>query len=336
MPLFFHEGLLKKSRSRASTKRERNTNSTSEGSSLKRKYTDYEEEEFCDCTDDFAWNLPIASPISSMEDVCDSFDQKVKRIKPSSNLINSEFSFGQTNQTIVNNYINMNYNTNNSELDILNTNYERVEKIEEDEYAEYYRVTRKYDHKFCKLILLKNNSSGDDIYKLLSLRNSNIVEITHCGLIGKRPFLETKWYRDGTLDQLLKRGEFISENSLTRMASSLLDSLLFIQENNIVCRDFRPSNILVERHGAFEYDLKYNLEFICFSSHSTESQKRNIKSIGQILFMLMTRKSCIHESITREYLLENISGVYSPKIVDLVLVLLFSDLTTCEIFQFLN
>ncbi|KAG2388041.1 hypothetical protein C9374_000891 [Naegleria lovaniensis] len=321
---------------------------------LKRKYSDFEDhDELCD--DIMVTNcwLPIAqyqplvntgtefseiAPVNELLDTTESSSKKTKlwtttNVKSHAGLIESIF---------VNNYMSNNLSTCSSASSTirehLKFNYERFEEIEVTEEYEIFKATRKSDHKFCRVIVSKcvfPSVEKENIIKLVTLKNKHIAEITNCGFIQQFPWFEYKWYKDGCIANLIKRGEYISEDNIINLIYGLLDAILFLKENRILFRDLNPHNVMIVK-SKFEYEAFFSLEYKGQDSNCTQSLSSSMKVLGEIIFMLISRKKNPPLSIQREDLVESISGRYSEKIIDLSLLLMFSDLSIYEIFQLIH
>ncbi|KAF0981983.1 hypothetical protein FDP41_011844 [Naegleria fowleri] len=322
---------------------------------LKRKYSDFEDhDEPCDdimmnnCWLPIAQYQPLVNTESEFPEITpfnELLDTTTESSLKKTKLWTTDVkSAGIIESIFVNNNFNTNNakNTHNSATNIirehLKLNYERFEEVEVTEEFEIFKATRKCDHKFCRVIVSKcvyPHVEKENIIKLMSHKNKHITEITNFGFIQQFPWFECKWYKDGCLANIIKRGEYISEVNIINMIYGLLDAILFLTENRILFRDLNPHNVMIVK-SKFEYEAFLSLEYRGHDPHFTQPLSPSMKALGEIIFMLISRKKSPPLSIQREDLVESISGLYSEKIIDLSLLLMFSDLSVYEILQLIH
>ena len=326
----------------AQTKKRAPSSSTKK-SCLKRKYDEYEEE----ASDCLKSHLPMSSVMdlqsqhpmmrTNFEDMCcapstynyldDFMDSSIyenhhKKTKTQdNNTYGSELTFGSPLS---------------SPLEYLKSNYQRFEQLEESETGITYKATRR-DNKFCTVNVIKSCDATRDMFLLSTLKNSHLVEITNSGVINQHAFVEMKWYKDGTLLNLIKKAEYISEKNLIAILYGLLDAVLYLKQNNITCTDIKPQSVMIEkRQGDIKVFLNLDACTYHFSPEVT-NLNMNLTCLGNLLYMLTLRTKTVPNIIYREDLIENISGNYSEAYQDLLLLLLHTDqVSLVDVFQIIS
>ena len=79
-----------------------------------------------------------------------------------------------------------------------------------------------------------------------ALSHSGLVPVFDFGTENGRPYLVSEFIDGATLSQLRKRGE---EPETEELAAALLEALAHIHEADIVHRDIKPGNVLVDQRG---------------------------------------------------------------------------------------
>jgi serine/threonine protein kinase len=110
------------------------------------------------------------------------------------------------------------------------------------------------------LKLLHNDVASDDIRKRFAqearasgaLTHPNIVTIYDYGEFGDSPFIVMEYVRGETLADLIRRGAEIPITQKLRWIEQVCNALGYAHGENVVHRDVKPSNLMVDQHGVIK------------------------------------------------------------------------------------
>lgn len=110
------------------------------------------------------------------------------------------------------------------------------------------------------LKLLHNDVASDDIRKRFAqearasgaLTHPNIVTIHDYGEFGDSPFIVMEYIRGETLAELIRRRAEIPIAQKLRWIEQVCNALGYAHAENVVHRDVKPSNLMVDQHGVIK------------------------------------------------------------------------------------
>jgi serine/threonine protein kinase len=94
----------------------------------------------------------------------------------------------------------------------------------------------------------------DESRQLAWLEHPNLVTLYDAGLDAGQPFLVLQYIDGVTLEDRLDQGA-LSADQAAAVGARLADALAYVHERDVVHRDLRPSNILVDESGIFISDF---------------------------------------------------------------------------------
>ena len=137
--------------------------------------------------------------------------------------------------------------------------YELFAFIGKGGFAECYDVLSvQYNiHFACKVMSLKGKKGSlalksfmNEINTLTNVIHPYIMPVYNTFTSNSYLYLILEYCPNGDLhDYVKKKGPFRNDSVLLRYVSAILDSLTYLEQNNIAHKDIKPSNILIDSHG---------------------------------------------------------------------------------------
>lgn len=126
---------------------------------------------------------------------------------------------------------------------VLNEQYQFVKCIRKTDNKEITVL----EHKTLKKRIIKRTFYGNaEVYrKLVKLEHKNIPEILEVTESGDMVTILEEYIEGVTLSELIEDGVYV-EKTVKKFMSELCDVLSFIHANNIVHRDIKPQNIMID------------------------------------------------------------------------------------------
>jgi hypothetical protein len=99
----------------------------------------------------------------------------------------------------------------------------------------------------------RNASEVEELRKeinlMRSLRHKNVVAYMGTEVRGQTLFILTEWVPGGSLLDMLEKFKKLHVNVIRFYTKQLLDGLAYLHANNVIHRDIKCANILVDDHG---------------------------------------------------------------------------------------
>ena len=223
----------------------------------------------------------------------------LKIAKDSNNLINANSNNSGSN--ITSNNKNNNYqnkdNTFNSLLsnDYFNNKYNLIGELNYQKNTEefkiqlksnllIYRCMRKISKNCSKQqnIEEEDNSVLEEVSLLKKMVHKHICQLYECIITSNSYFLIMDYCKEGSLENKIKDSNKYNENQIKYLAFQLFEAIKYLNNNNYMHTDIKPSNILIDEiiKNVKEEDL-YNIKLLNFGSYG-ENYEYNI-NVNNIL-----------------------------------------------------
>ena len=223
----------------------------------------------------------------------------LKIAKDNNNLINANSNNSGSN--ITSNNKNNNYqnkdNTFNSLLsnDYFNNKYNLIGELNYQKNTEefkiqlksnllIYRCMRKISKNSSKQqnIEEEDNSVLEEVSLLKKMVHKHICQLYECIITSNSYFLIMDYCKEGSLENKIKDSNKYNENQIKYLAFQLFEAIKYLNNNNYMHTDIKPSNILIDEiiKNVKEEDL-YNIKLLNFGSYG-ENYEYNI-NVNNIL-----------------------------------------------------
>ena len=165
----------------------------------------------------------------------------------SSILKNNLFDFYIIEETIPINKNNLLYKIKSKENP---TKYYTLKKIPKD------LISEKNDEK--KIL--------SELEILKSLKHKNIIQVIDCFIDEKYFNIITEFCEFGTFKNLLTQNKKFSENQTKNLIKQLLNAVLYLNSQNFIHTDIKPSNILINKISIRNKEEFYDIKLLDFGS----------------------------------------------------------------------
>lgn len=202
---------------------------------------------------------------------------------------------------------------------ILDNRYEIIEKIGEGGMAKVYKAKCNLLHRFVAIKILKNqyyeneefiNRFKDEALAIAVFSHDNIVDIYDIGNDKNLIYIIMEYVEGKNLKQIINENKIIDNNRALEIAMQIANALKCAHNKNIIHRDIKPHNILINNEGnvkVTDFGIAKattsvtitNSERIIGSAHyiSPEQAKGNvvdnqtdIYSLGVVMYEMVTGK----------------------------------------------
>lgn len=138
--------------------------------------------------------------------------------------------------------------------DTVGEHYEIVRLLGEGGMGAVFEARHKLLGRVVAIKILKPQIAADPMFSArflqeakaaAELQHRNIVQLTHYGFDGDRPFVVMEYLRGESMDALLKREGQLSVPRLLAIVDPVLRALALAHERGIVHRDIKPDNIFL-------------------------------------------------------------------------------------------
>ena len=129
---------------------------------------------------------------------------------------------------------------------VLEEQYRPVCRLRKTERNEIVLLEQKERH---VRIVKRIFAGGSDVYrKLLTLKHKNMPEILEVTEFGDRTLVLEEYIDGVTLWDLMQEEGYYTEKAVRSLMSELCDVLAMLHAQNIVHRDIKPQNIMIENN----------------------------------------------------------------------------------------
>jgi len=190
------------------------------------------------------------------------------------------------------------------------SHYQIIKQIGEGAYSKVYHVTyqnKDYAMKKVNLIGITNNQKKYILseLKIISEHNSNfIIKFYNAFVQDDYMCIVMEYCSKGTLENYIKKNKLLNEN-VWKYFSQICGSLMYLHNNNIIHRDLKTANILIDSHDNIKLIdfgvskilnnyMKFTKSFVgtpyCMSpeilKHAFYDHKIDIWAMGIVLFQM--------------------------------------------------
>lgn len=140
-------------------------------------------------------------------------------------------------------------------------------------------------------ILLHDDNFLERFYRevevIANLQHPHIMPVYDFGEYDNMPFISMAYLSGGTLADLIKRGP-MSPDDIVRITNQMADALDYAHSKNIIHRDFKPSNVLLDARGN-----TYLADFGLAKVTSMDSQITGTAILGTPTYMAPEQASAV-------------------------------------------
>ncbi len=138
---------------------------------------------------------------------------------------------------------------------ILNNRYQLIKKIGEGGFAQVYLATDNLLRRQVAVKILKPDLSEEENFlerfeteaqSVAKLNHANILPVYDYGLSGDTAYLVTPFVEGGTLHDMLRQKKKLTLAEASQYLTQLAAALDYAHRRNIVHRDIKPQNVLVQ------------------------------------------------------------------------------------------
>lgn len=157
--------------------------------------------------------------------------------------------------------------------------YRWIENVIDKEYEIEKMIKRKEDY---TIMLMRNRANDKNVivrkyigdcmaYKALTkIKHSNLPIVYEAISNGEKSIVIEEYIEGITVGEVLQTGRY-TEEGVERVISQLVDVLDVLHRNNIVHRDVKPENIMVNNKGLVKL-IDFNISRICNSTNEKDTR----------------------------------------------------------------
>lgn len=92
-------------------------------------------------------------------------------------------------------------------------------------------------------------NAGYPVEAVRGLKQQNLSHIIHAVRSEDKTYLIEEYFEGETLDNILRSKGYLDERSVISIAEQVCEALLYLHQHNLVHRDVKPANILLQSNG---------------------------------------------------------------------------------------
>ena len=176
-----------------------------------------------------------------------------------------------------------NDNKLNIEIDEINSKYNILNQMYQNEISIDYKIQLKSNPNFYKILkVISKDKIGhsipeekiiNEIKILNSLKHERIIQVYDSYYDSNNYYVITEFCEFGTLNTIMKKK--LNENQVKYIIYQLLKAIQYLCKNNFVHTDIKPNNVYINKIFKYKNDNYYNIKLLDFASSSNVQNNKN-------------------------------------------------------------
>ena len=169
-----------------------------------------------------------------------------------------------------------NNNNLNIEIDEINSKYNILNQMYQNEISIDYKIQLKSNPNFYQILkVISKEKIGhsipeekiiNEIKILNSLKHERIIQVYDSYYDSNNYYVITEFCEFGTLNTIMKKK--LNENQVKYIIYQLLKAIQYLCKNNFVHTDIKPNNVYINKIFKYKNDNYYNIKLLDFASSS--------------------------------------------------------------------